>query len=140
LGSGPMTTEFKNNAYGSERFLARTSAAGDLVWARSLKKTQTADVGVDPSGAPVLVGSCIYGVDLGWGDVPCANKGNGFIAKLGDSAPEYFSEMAITPDIQVGSTYSTGDLELLGVTVQPNGEAVVTGGFIGDLTIGGTPV
>lgn len=73
LGSGPIA---------GGMFLARFSAAGELVWVKGFSAAEPAGVAVDSSDSVILVGTFLQSIDLGGGPLASAGWEDVFVARF----------------------------------------------------------
>jgi len=127
LGGGSLT-----NAGGSDIFLAKLSPSGAHLWSKSFgsaSSDQANGVAVDSSGDLVVTGYFFGTVDFGGGALQSFDDADIFLAKFSSGGTHLWSQ-------RYGNSFFDGGS---GVTVDSEGNIIMTGTFWFALNFGGGP-
>lgn len=107
-------------------FIAKYSAAGDLLWARQMGGAVVDGVAVGKEGDIVVVGSFWGTEDFGGGTLTSSGDDDVFVAKYTAAGEHIWSRRFGTPEGDKG----------LDVAIDVEDRVVVIGSFRGDMTVG----
>jgi hypothetical protein len=127
FGGGALTA-----AGGTDSFVVKLDAAGDLLWSKRFgtSSMHASNVAVDGAGNPVLVGRFTQSVDFGGGALTAAGGFDLFAAKLDEDGNHVWSRRM--GDVLAEQPWS--------VAVDPTDHVLLAGAFEGTVDFGNGPL
>jgi Fibronectin type III domain len=141
FGGGPLTAAIYcllgicNPGYPPDIFLAKVSPAGAHLWSKRIGghgEDSGSAVAVDSDGDVLLTGTVGPNVDFGGGELPSLSGIDIFVAKYSgvDGSYRWARRFGSTSD----------DVSSYAIAVDPWGDVVITGQFLGTVDFGGGPL